>query len=635
LYISNLSIKGYKNSKKESNISFNKGLNILVGENASGKSTIVDALRLILRESEMTYKRINEGDFYRSFQTNESVESICIDLTLKELSEDEKVTFLTWCDERFKAYLHLLINNNTNAKGYYKKKIWGGKSKRSIFEEDTFDYIDCVYLPPLRDAESKLVNGRRSRLATLLSQQFKNDEAKEQLVQNVNEFNQSIVSNKESKFNEIKKAKQDINETLKQSMGSVFGQSVNLQFADANFNSVLQSIKMVFFPKLDEMDVTKFKDVALNSLGYNNLLYIATVFAELQLMEEEAEIFKVLLIEEPEAHLHPQIQIKLVKFLKKLSNSNSNLQIIITTHSSVLASSVSIDNLIHISSNGEEILSAQLSEYDYNGSKNFINRWLDVTKSTLLFSKGVILVEGISESILIPEIAKFVLKKYNENHKGKKLPITLEEAGVSTININGINFIHFMKLFCDVNGNNTDARVPFRCSGITDNDPPKKKIKKENNNSSYVDNNEKNDYKFEENYPDESNLVPGANVALKLKETINCSNNTRLFSSPYKTFEYDLAMEGNTIIMSKVLHDLWPKDGKVKETLKKIFDTSNQDLKKNSIYIYKHIDTNDVGKALFSQALAEEIDKVENDIFKVPKYIRDAIIWSCNGEVDE
>lgn len=168
MHISKLYISGYKNAKDRSEIRLNKGLNVLVGENGSGKTTIVNALRLALRENEFSYMNIDEDDFYISLDKQYIAPEIRIDLTLESLSPNEQVTFLSWCDADYNAQLHLEINSNPNRKGYYKKEVWGGASKSSIFEDETFDCIDCIYLPPLRDAEEKLVNGKRSRLAQLL-----------------------------------------------------------------------------------------------------------------------------------------------------------------------------------------------------------------------------------------------------------------------------------------------------------------------------------------------------------------------------------------------------------------------------------------------------------------------------------
>lgn len=641
MYISELQISGYKNCKKESTITFNKGLNILVGENGVGKSTIIDSLRLVLRENEMLFKRTTESDFFRSFELNRTAKSINIDVKFEGLSEDEKVTFLTWCDFDFEALLHLNINNKLSPKGYYKKQIWGGKSKASAFEEETFDCIDCVYLPPLRDAEEKLTNGRKSRLAVLLSQHYRDESSREQLVHSVNLFNQSIVENKDGEYKEIARAREDINRTLASAMGTVFGQSVNLQFSDASFNSILQKIKLVFFPGIEEIDGQQFADVALNSLGYNNLLYIATVFAELNIAKDQ-ELFKVLLIEEPEAHLHPQLQVKLIKYLEDLSGKEENVQIIITTHSPVLTSSVSLDNTIHISSEDEEIKAIRLSTFDLYDSKPFLNRWFDITKSTLLFSKGVIFVEGICEALLIQEFAKIVLHNHNKD-KLIKLPSSLEEAGISVININGINFKHYFKLFCDVVGKDMNVRLPIRCAGITDNDPEKLQVELKDSEGQVI----KDKYgvpiiETSEAYPDWGSKPRGCNIILDFKKSINMSDYARLFSSPLKTFEYDFAMSGNTKFMANVLHELWPNNGSVKRECRSIIDGKERDLRADSIFIFKHIEAKEVGKAVFSQALADKIKKmitqtkIRNEILiSVPKYIENAILWVCGGELNE
>jgi len=150
-------------------------------------------------------------------------------LHLNDLTEDEKIIFLTWCDADFNARLHLEVDSKPTQKGYYRKSIWGGASKASAFEEETFDYIDCVYLPPLREAEEKLTSGRKSRLATLLKHQYMNEEEEKLLVEEVKKFNESLIINEGGKYNQINKAREDINETLTNSMGKVFGKSINLQ----------------------------------------------------------------------------------------------------------------------------------------------------------------------------------------------------------------------------------------------------------------------------------------------------------------------------------------------------------------------------------------------------------------------
>jgi len=650
MYISKLNIEGYKNCKNKSEIQLNKGLNILVGENASGKTTIINALRMILKENEFSFMNINEDDFYKSFRENEQSQNIKIDISLDELSSDEEVTFLTWCDADFNAKLHLEVDTNPNRKGYFKKNIWGGASKTSAFEEETFDCIDCIYLPPLRDAEEKLTNGKKSRLATLLKHQYKDKDEEKILVEKVSEFNNQITNNEGNNYKEISKAKDDINFNIKNSMGEMFGQSINLQFADVSFNKILENIKMVFFPEINVTDIKRFRDIAINSLGYNNLLYIATVFAELQIAGKSKDLFTVLLIEEPEAHLHPQLQIKLIKHLETLANQQTNTQVIITTHSPILASSVSVDNLIHVSEQNDTIKATPLCKLGLEDSKNYINRWLDVTKSTLLFSKGVILVEGISESMVIPELAKICLCKYN-SCTVKQLPSSLEEAGVSVININGINFKHFIKLFCSLDENVDSIKIPIRCSGITDNDPEKEEIDAEKRNG------EKIKVKID-TYPNWSENIEGKNSALELIPQINKSDYARLYHSPLKTFEYDLAMEENIMVMVKCLNNIWySKTGEVKDTCKDVIENyDSTKLQEYSKFIHKRASDKKLGKGMFAQELAESIKKQYDEkvlalhskdetrervcneiikIFNVPEYIYNSVIWACGGDVSD
>lgn len=618
MHISEIVIEGYKNCKEKSSVKFNKGLNIIVGENASGKSTIIDALRMILKENEIGY--ITDDDFFKSFNKGEEKKNIKIDLKFTDLSPEEKVTFLTWCNSDFNAELHLEVEKRPNIKGYFKKSIWGGKSKASAFEEETFDYIETIYLPALRNAEEKLKNGRKSRLALLLEHHYLSDERKEELVQSFSEFNHSVVSNKDGKYKELGAAKDHINDAIKNSMGNVFGQSINLQFSESSFSSILQSIKMVFFPHIGEQDENKFRDIAINSLGYNNLLYIATVFAELEIIKANNDLLTVLLIEEPEAHLHPQIQSKLIKYLKRISDEKNNLQIIITTHSSVIASSVDINSLIYVTNNDKGILSLRISDFNLEDDiERYLNRWMDITKSIMLFSKGIILVEGICEAMILPVLAPKVLEEYNTNHDNS-IPTSLEDAGVSVININGVNFKYFYPLFADFS-DNQDRRIPIRCSGITDFDPEPKD--------------------GEQCFPVESDVNNSSNQAVLLQSVLKKTEYARLYVSPLKTFEYDFAMAGNFALMAEVLKEIWPSSDetvgvkrKCEEIRKKdnVYDDDNN-RRDDAKFILKHIEDSKITKGVFSQQLSQKIEN--GSIVKVPDYLKRAIIWACGGIYDE
>ena len=256
--------------------------------------------------------------------------------------------------------------------------------------------------------------------------------------------------------------------------------------------------------------------MATNSLGYNNLLYIATVFAELELIKD-SDIFSFLLIEEPVAHLHPQLQVKFIKYLETLADTLPNAQVIVSTHSPVLASSVKIDRLIHLVGKEDSISSTTISQKDFDNSdaESYINRWLDVTKSTMLFSRGIILVEGIAEALVLPKLAEIVLQKYNQNREEHlRLASTLDAMGVSVININGINFKYFMKLFGNFEGSSGPS-IPIYCSGLTDRDPGK------------------------DIYPEKDKEVESKNPIVALQSEIDSNKWTRLFVSPLKTFEYE------------------------------------------------------------------------------------------------
>jgi predicted ATP-dependent endonuclease of OLD family len=631
MYLDKLVTKGFRCFDDTFIVEFNSGLNVIVGENGAGKTAIISAIRQLFIDSESGRYAVSEVDFYRAFKEESNASNeFTIKAHFDDLDGDEKVAFLHWCDEKGKASLNLQVENK-EIRGRYKRALWGGKSKTTAFEPETIDLIHCIYLPPLRDAESKLINGRQSRLSKLLKALSKREidklrKNKEQhpLEKKVVEFNQELA---ESDDFGIKEANKLIVDSLKKSIGESFGQNTLIQFVESDYTRIVEGLRLLFFPDLTEQKNSTFRSLQENSLGYNNLLYIASILAELTIDDVAGEVkesyFKLLLIEEPEAHLHPQLQVRLLKHISDVAKTKS-VQVIVTTHSTVLASSIDIDSIIHLS-NSKPAIATPLRNCDLpDNSKQFINRWLDVTKSNLLFASGLILVEGIAEQMLLPLLAKSILK---DQIKGR---CSLEDLGVSVINLNGIYFKHFMRLYCNLTDQDKEVdqagvNIPIRCAGLTDLDPAKSKTEKDENGEEI-----KIIIK-----PHDGDLYKGTNHALKLVDTISESGFSRLFVSKYKTLEYDLAMQGNNIpVMAQIIYDLWPKEGGVKRSLKPFLkgdwtDKPSKEKANAAHIILKRVDDDEIGKGQFAQVLADKLACSEV-VIDVPEYIAKAIHWACS-----
>ena len=642
MFLSQLNIQNFKGFK-ELKLPLREGLNVLIGENAVGKSGIIDALRLLLLEDEYGRSGIIESHFHKPFAKDaKASESFQIQAGFAGLNEEERVAFLPWTEGSDTASLTLHADNKENRRGKYKRVLWGGASRNSIFEWELLDTINCIYLPALRDAEAKLREGKGSRLARLLKNLNRQalKEASEsgtphELEKKVNSFNNELTQE-----GAIAHAQGLIKARLKEALGTVFGQDALIQFSETGFNRIVESLRILFFPELDSnLGQEVFRDLGQNSLGYNNLIYMATVLAELTSEEGKKDNLRILLIEEPEAHLHPQLQIQFLKFLERKAQE-AGIQVIVTTHSPVLASSASLDTIIHLAivddnDTSRNVKATPLTDCGLSPDSNdFVSRWLDITKSTLLFAKGVIMVEGIAEALLLPELAKRVLADYKTTNTGSKLPTTLTECGVSTINLNGIYFKHFMQLFCNLqieedlsqsggtsstdDSQNQSAQpsqktseaekfdsIPIRCAGVTDNDPEKKEK------------------------PTKDKPADGNNHALKLIDKINKSPNCRLYTN-LKTFEYDLAMEGGNLdVMIPVFLSMLDTDGGIRDT----FNTHNSknwsslkvtDDEKKEV-AYELLDR--IGKGEFAQKLAIKLSDPSTS-FSVPEYIKNAVLWA-------
>lgn len=646
MYLRKLKAQGFRCFHSSFEIEFTDGLNVIVGENGAGKTAIISSIRQLFQDSESGRYSISSDDFFSPFITGgKAALSFSICAEFDGLDVEDKVAFLPWVGASNTALLTLQAENK-EIRGRFKKIIWGGNSKSSQFDPELIDLIQCIYLPPLRGAESKLSNGRQSRLSKLLKalnrkqlKQCREDDTLHPLEEKLKDFNTSLATDDNLS---IKKANELITANLTKAIGHHFGQKTSIQFAESDFTKIAESLTLLFFPDLSADSQELFRGLSQNSLGYNNLLYIASILAELTLDDEDDEqpLFKLLLIEEPEAHLHPQLQIRLLNHLKSVSEENKNVQVIVTTHSTVLASSVELESIIHLSKSQAPVATPLRTCGLHSTSSQFINRWLDVTKSNLLFAGGVILVEGIAEQMIIPTLAEIVLKDQKDGYK------SLEDLGISTINLNGIYFKHFMQLYCNIKTTDdpkekdVGQNIPVRCAGLTDLDPPKK-LKKEIPDPENAGETKEVSDDF---IPYEGNMKNGTNHALKLVDSISKSTDARLFVSKYKTLEYDLAMEGNNAaLMSGIIASLWPTPKENESPVIKEFtamskidwtEKSPKEVAEAAHKILKRIDDDNIGKGMFAQVMTDKIQS-EGFIFTVPEYIKNAILWASSLEVAE
>lgn len=409
-------------------VRFNKGVNVLVGENDSGKTTIIDAIRYILKTQSLEYYQIDEKDFYQNSKGLRADE-LRIECTFKGFSDSEAGNFLEWIgfeknkdgESDFILKLWLYARNKDNS--IYQSVRAGIDSEGSYIEGEARDLLRVVYLKPLRDALSEMTHGNKSRLAQILKSHSVFKKGKD-------EQGKGTEHELETNYIRLKKEVDDFFDPKSNQKGKVITESINTLLSkhflfDKGRNAIIE------LTGSDLSDILKQLDLVLETnksgLGSLNLLCIA---AELLLFNETKTGLRLTLIEELEAHLHPQYQLRLIDFINQEENVG---QFILTTHSTTLASKIKLENLIICKNTNVYPMGSEFTQLEQSDYK-FLQRFLDATKANLFFAKGVIIVEGDAENLLIPTIAKLIDRP-------------LHKYGISIVNVGSTAFKRYAKIF--------------------------------------------------------------------------------------------------------------------------------------------------------------------------------------------
>ncbi len=427
-YIKSLHIEGLKKFTSL-DVTFNEHMNILVGENEAGKSTVLDAIKIVLQQQ----YRNTDKSILRDLFNIQNIEKFLAAPSIKTLPY-------------IVIEIELELDPKLKSSDYFYGENYGSKKNQVAKFGIRFE---CKYDPELGEGiEASIIDGKIPyEYYSLTWTTFANrpyqiikrplrflsiDTTSGAASSSFNYYNRTIFT---SKYDEATRAK----------VKNVFRAKLEEAFDSTGLPPISEKRKFGIDSKkvLLETILSVYEDsIALENRGSGMESLIKT-----QIALDKSNGLDVILMEEPENHL---CFTSLRKMLQEISNQQETSQIIVATHNNMIASRLNLNNVLWITDC--KVKSLSLVEKDV---ADFFVKADDNAFLQLLLSKKAFLVEGATEFLLLPY--------FYEQLTGH----TIEDDGITVISCNGISYKKYLNI-----ASATNKHIAV----ITDNDKEQKKI---------------------------------------------------------------------------------------------------------------------------------------------------------------
>lgn len=422
--IDRIKIVNFKCFKGEFNLVLNDGLNILVGENESGKSTILEAIHLALTglfngrylKNELTQYLFNNeivAEYFKSITNgNTAIPPPCILIEIYISGEDLPLFEGDGNSEKIKGCgISLKIAFDDKYKAEYEQLIQSGNIKTLPVE-----YYDVFWKSFARETITSRSIPVKSALIDSSSNRYKN--GSDVYISRI------IRDNLDTKeIVEISQAHRTMRDKFMECPAIKAINSKIKSNAKISDKKIELSVELLSKNAWENSLITYLDDVPFHYIGKGEQCIVKTGLALAHKKSKEANL---ILLEEPENHLTHS---KLNQLTNNIKEEHQDKQIIISTHSSFVANKMGLDNLILLNDGKTMRLNDLKLE-----TKSFFEKIAGYDTLRLILCKKAILVEGDSDELVLQ-------KAYMLENSGK-LPI---EDGIDVISV-GTSFLRFLEI---------------------------------------------------------------------------------------------------------------------------------------------------------------------------------------------